>query len=67
MRAATRPSVRAGTASRTLPPAVTVPLPEAVAPAEAPELPVVAEAEGVAPPVATPVAADVSSVLDGKG
>lgn len=63
MRPATRPSVRAGTASRTLPPAVTAPLPELVVLLEAPELLDVAEAEAVA----APVAADVSSVLDGRG
>lgn len=63
MRPATRPSIRAGTASRTLPPAVTAPLPELVALLEAPELLDVAEAEEVA----APVAADVSSVLEGRG
>lgn len=67
MRPATKPIVRAGTASRTLPPAVTIPLPELVPLLEAPELPDVAEAEGVAPPVAALVAADVSSVLEGRG
>lgn len=63
MRPATRPSVRAGTASRTLPPAVTAPLPELVALLVAPELLLVAEAEEDV----APVAADVSSVLEGRG
>lgn len=67
MTPATRPSVRMDTASSTLPPAVTIPLPELAWLLEAPELPDVAEAEGIAPPVAAPVAADVSSVLDGRG
>lgn len=66
MRQATRASVRAGIASRTLlPPAVTMPLPELVSPVvEPPEPPAPAEAEGVAAP---PVAADVASVLEGSG
>jgi hypothetical protein len=46
---------------------VTVPLPELVSPLEAPEPLPVTDAEGVAPPVAVPVAADVSSVLEGRG
>lgn len=67
MRPATRPSIRADTASGTLPPAVTTPLPELVSPLEEPELPDDAEAEAVAAPVDVPVAVDVSSVLDGRG
>lgn len=63
MTQATRPSVPVDTDSMILPPAVTVPSPELVWLPEVPEVP---DAAGVEE-VAVPVAADVSSVLEGRG